>query len=199
MISCPQILIQIGDACRPKRLYRSTFPAILDTGSTINLIRRDCLPKNTRVMHSNLSFIGISGKKSVSKGMCKICIRPLNPMTKAPLCEIRRPVICQLTDDLPSPMLLGTSFLNKSIIDLRKQKILIDLGHKMVNVSFTRNSCLLVQEPELASELTLAIEKSQVDGFNQNELLDVTEIKINPSLSKEQNNKIKQLLNRYEN
>ena len=89
--------------------------------------------------------------------MYKICIRPLNPITKEPLCEIKRPVHCQLTDDLPTPILLGTSFLNKSIIDLRKQKILIDLGHRMVHVWFTKSSCLLVQEPEPISEINMAL------------------------------------------
>ena len=59
MISCPQILIQIGDACRPKRVYKSSFPALLDTGSTINLIRSDCVPSNTKILPSSLTFIGI--------------------------------------------------------------------------------------------------------------------------------------------
>ena len=198
MISCPQILIQIGDACRPKRIYNSCFPAILDTGSTLNLIRVDCLPSNTKISESSISLIGISGRKLKSKGVCKICIRPLNPFTKNPICEVRRPVICQLTDDLPTPILLGTSFLNNSVIDMQKRRLLMDLGHKMAHVQFTRHSCLLIQDQQEQSDLHRALEKSILSARDSQELR-IEDIKINTKLSDTEQAKIRELLQNFEN
>ena len=193
MINCPQILVQIGDACRSKRIFKHSYTALLDTGSTINLIREDSIPLHARILPSDISFLGVSGNRTKSLGKCKVLIRPINPFTKNPICEIKKPIICQITSRLPTPLLLGTPFLRDSIIDMNRNLIIMNLGRRTANVRFVSSTCLLTQDLQIANEINDAIHKAMTT-VGKTDTYNLADIKTNPQLNSDQKSQITLML-----
>ena len=205
-MTLPRCHLQLAESGHKKRRFNLHIWAILDSGSSLNLLSTSILPATTKLTPSPVRFKGVNNTTSPSRGTCSFFIRPLHPDTKHPLGESSKPVTFHVSDCLPDACIIGMPLLVNSKIDFVTRSLTLNLGKRSLYVPFCSASAFLTTEPQ--SEALRRITKTNEISLgalgepNESQMemkADLSQIKINDNIPYEAKERIHEILHRYSN
>ena len=199
-MTLPRISLQLADVnYQGRKHFGSSIWAIVDSGSTLNLLSSNSVPPNTKLTPTEVSFRGVNNTTTPSKGCCKFFIRPINPHNGQPLGESQKPILFHVSEQLPDMAIIGIPVLRDAQINFPDKQVTLTLGKRPWIVPFCTASTFVTsafQRNNSHNEYELRHNAKQIESSLSSDF-DISAVRIAEKLPRVVRSRIIKLLGEF--
>ena len=148
----PRILLSVNN---PKSKWSESdcLTAILDTGSSFNILHQSALPSDITIdKRVKTSLRAVNGTVTPFVGTAELKTRLLHPITFQPMLASEKIILFHITDSLPVSAILGMPYLCHCTLENDYKRVRIKMKSRILLVPYAEKFALFSRDAFLVNE-----------------------------------------------